>query len=83
MWRIYVFPYAHFWYLQALFLIFSVVALLDASHLMDRPGRFALAMAVAVVACLTVHLDSTILSVNEACFLLPHLCGGAGHDVDR
>ncbi|KAA0583312.1 acyltransferase [Azospirillum sp. B21] len=78
MWRIYVFPYAHFWYLQALFLIFSAVALLDAANLMDRPGRFALALALAVIACLTVHFDSNVLSVNEAFFLLPHFLLGVG-----
>lgn len=78
MWRIYVFSYAHFWYLQALFLIFTGVALLDVLHAMDRPGRFALAMAAAVVLCLTVHVDSNFLSVNEACFLLPHFLLGVG-----
>ncbi len=78
MWRIYVFSYAHFWYLQALFLIFTVVALLDALHAMDRPGGFALAMAAAVVLCLAVHVDSNVLSVNEACFLLPHFLLGVG-----
>ncbi|PWC39992.1 acyltransferase, partial [Azospirillum sp. TSO35-2] len=71
MWRIYVFPYAHFWYLQALFLIFTVVALLDVAHAMDRPAGFLLALAVAMAACLTVDLDSNILSVNQACYLLP------------
>jgi peptidoglycan/LPS O-acetylase OafA/YrhL len=78
MWRIYAFSYAHFWYLQALFLIFTGVALLDALHAMDRPGGFALAMATAVVLCLTVHVDSNVLSVNEACFLLPHFLLGVG-----
>ncbi|BAI72314.1 acyltransferase 3 [Azospirillum sp. B510] len=78
MWRIYVFSYAHFWYLQALFLIFAVVALLDAFHAMDRPGGFALAMAAAVATCLTAHSDSNMMSVNEACFLLPHFLLGVG-----
>lgn len=78
MWRIYVFSYAHFWYLQALLLIFTAVALLDALRAMDRPGGFALAMTAAVVACLTVHVDSNLLSVNEACFLLPHFLLGVG-----
>ncbi|ANC91698.1 acyltransferase [Azospirillum humicireducens] len=78
MWHIYVFPYAHFWYLQALFLIFTVVALFDAAHLMDRPSGFLLALSGAGAACLTVHFDSNVLSVNEACFLLPHFLLGVG-----
>ena len=45
---------------------------------MDRPGRFALAMALAMIACLTVRFDSNILSVNEAFFLLPHFLLGVG-----
>lgn len=33
-------------------------------------------MAGAVAACLTVRTESNILSVNEACFLLPHFLLG-------
>ncbi|MBP2298621.1 acyltransferase family protein [Azospirillum picis] len=78
MWQIYVFPYAHFWYLQALFLIFAAVGLLDALRLIERPLGFALAMAAAVAACLTVHTEANVFSVNEACFLFPHFLLGVG-----
>jgi len=76
MWEIYVFSYAHFWYLQALFLIFTVVALLDAARLIERPAPFAVALAVAILACQIIHTESNIFSINETVVLLPHFLLG-------
>ena len=52
MWRIYVFPYVHYWFLQAIILLFAAVAILDRWQLLATPGRYALAL----VACIAVHL---------------------------
>lgn len=76
MWRIYVFSYAHFWYLQSLFLIFVVVGLLDAYRIVAKPLPFALLFAAAVTACLTVKVPENPFSVNEAMILLPHFLLG-------
>ncbi len=76
MWEIYVYSYAHFWYLQALFLIFTLVALLDGSRLIERPRSFAGVFVLAMAACQTVHTESNPFSINETAVLLPHFLTG-------
>jgi len=76
MWRIYVFSYAHLWYLQALFLIFAVVGLADASGLIGRPLPFAMAFALSLAAFVAIDTDANVWSVNEAATLLPHFLLG-------
>jgi len=76
MWRIYVFSYAHFWYLQALFLIFAVVGAADALGLMSRPRGFAGAFALSLAAFFAIDTQANLLSVNEAATLLPHFLLG-------
>ncbi|AWK87153.1 acyltransferase [Azospirillum thermophilum] len=76
MWRIYLFPYAHFWYLQALLLIFAMVAALEVAGLLDRPERFIIAFVASVAGCLTFWTDSNLFSVDIAVTLLPHFLLG-------
>lgn len=76
MWEIYVFSYAHFWYLQALFLIFGLVGVLDAARQIDRPLPFMALMGLAVLASLTIHTQANPFSINEAIVLLPHFLAG-------
>jgi len=52
MWRIYIFPYVHYWFLQAIILLFAAVAVLDRWQLLATPARYT----VALVACIVVHL---------------------------
>lgn len=73
---IYLYSYAHFWYLQALLSIFALVGLLESAGLLARPRRFAVVFAAAIAGCLTVHVDSDPFSINEACVLLPHFLLG-------
>lgn len=76
MWRIYAFSYAHFWYLQSLFLIFLLVGALDAFGVSTRPLPFAALFSVALAACLTLSVPGNPFSVNEAMILLPHFLMG-------
>lgn len=76
MWRIYVYSYAHLWYLQALFLIFAVVGTADALGLIARPRGFAAGFALALVAFFAIDTDGNLFSVNEAATLLPHFLLG-------
>ncbi|MBP2227594.1 peptidoglycan/LPS O-acetylase OafA/YrhL [Azospirillum agricola] len=76
MWEIYVYSYAHFWYLQSLFLIFAFVALLDAARLIDRPVPFAAVLGLAMIGCQTIHTESNPFSINETFVLLPHFLLG-------
>lgn len=76
MWRIYVFSYAHFWYLQSLFLIFLLVGALDGFAITTRPLPFLALFTVALAACLTLSVPDNPFSVNEAMILLPHFLLG-------
>lgn len=41
MWRIYLLPYAHFWFLQAAMVLFTTLAILDHFRFLDRLSTFA------------------------------------------
>jgi glucan biosynthesis protein C len=81
VWRIYVFNYVHYWFLQAIILIFAAVALLDRFKLLSTPGRYA----VVLVAFLAIHLivpverDNTVpFSALDALYLAPYFLLGLG-----
>jgi len=57
MWRIYVFPYVHYWFLQAIILLFALVAVLDRGQLLATPGRYGVALIASIVAHLTVDME--------------------------
>ncbi|WP_164983978.1 acyltransferase family protein [Cellulomonas endophytica] len=73
LWRVYLFPYEHFWFLLSLFVIFLAVGVLDAAGLL-RTTR-ALGVAVAVAAVLAVVTSAhgwwNLLSLDGALNLLP------------
>jgi hypothetical protein len=64
MWRIYIFPYVHYWFLQAIILIFALVAVLDRWRLLATPARYA----VALSACLLVHLAVDMKRADDVPF---------------
>jgi hypothetical protein len=75
-----VLPYQHFWYLQALLLIFFVVGTLDAMGWLFRPAVFAGLSAVAVALNLTVantlEPEVDIFSISQAAYLFPYFLLG-------
>jgi peptidoglycan/LPS O-acetylase OafA/YrhL len=64
MWRIYVFPYVHYWFLQAIIVLFVVVALLDRWRLLATPTRYTVAMC----ACIVVHLAVDMTRADDVPF---------------
>lgn len=72
-WKIYAFAYEHLWFLQAIFLVFLVVAVLDAVKLLSSRSRAQLAIAVSSVMAIaiSVPLEMDVLSVGSAAYLLP------------
>lgn len=80
-WRIYVFPYVHFWFLQAIILIFALVVALEALQLLTRVRTY---MAV-LIFFMALHLyvpqenaDNVIFSVVHAVYLAPFFLLGLG-----
>ena len=80
-WRIYVFPYVHYWFLQAIILIFASIALLDALRLLATPARYATALlaTMAIYLCLDMeHADFAPFSYIGALSLAPFFLLGLG-----
>ncbi|MEG2760420.1 MAG: acyltransferase [Mucinivorans sp.] len=83
IWRIYIFPYTIFWYLQSLFLIFVVVALVDKRRWMQSVERWlwvlggACVVYVAQITLVAGH-SSNLFSFQGAMNLLPYFIIGVG-----
>lgn len=74
--KIYILPYAHFWYLQASFLIFALVGALDT--FIDSRWRIIQAAIFFFSVVLQIYLldISSFFSLNQAFFLLPYFLAG-------
>jgi hypothetical protein len=81
MWRIYLFPYVHFWFLQAIILIFAVVLALEALRLLSNVRTYAGILILFMALHLYVpqdDADSVIFSVVHAVYLAPFFLLGLG-----
>jgi surface polysaccharide O-acyltransferase-like enzyme len=81
IWRIYFFPYVHFWFLQAIILVFAVVVLLESVQLLANILRFAVVLAIAMALHLYVrqrNADIALFSCVEAAYLAPFFLLGLG-----
>lgn len=80
--RILFFGYEHLWFVQAIFLVFLVVGLLDAVGALRRPVGLLTAVVVASAAAVLVQVPAEVnlFSANGALDLLPFfLLGYAFH----
>jgi peptidoglycan/LPS O-acetylase OafA/YrhL len=81
MWRIYVFPYVHYWFLQAIILLFALVAVLDRWQLLATPARYAVALVASIAVHLAVdmtHADDVPFGVFYAFHFAPYFLLGIG-----
>lgn len=79
IWRIYFFPYVHFWFLQAMILIFATVALLERFGALGDLRRYGVVLLVALVLNLTNPLDPDFFfGLQHAFYLLPFFLLGLG-----
>ncbi|UWQ23184.1 acyltransferase family protein [Jannaschia sp. W003] len=73
-WRIYVYPYAHYWFLQAIFLIFTVLAFVEA-RTGPRTAWALLAISIPFYFA-DVFMPGNLFSTKQAFYLAPYfLCG--------
>ncbi len=80
-WRVYLYPYVHFWFLQAIVLIFAVVAVLDRWKLMATPARFGIVMTVACVIHVLLYVEfdlQSFFAYLKALYLAPFFLLGVG-----
>ena len=74
--RILIFPYAHFWYLQALFCIFTLIALLECAGALSTLKK---ALAITFLSCALFFFRNdfpSLFSVDRAVYLLPFFLSG-------
>lgn len=77
IWEIYVFPYSHFWYLQALFIIFVFVGILDYFNLLNKIHFWAGLLIISVIVQQTYYAPE-FFSLERAHYLLPFFLLGCG-----
>jgi len=75
IWRIYVFSYEIFWFLQAIALIFVGIAVLEGLGLLRRPAGVVVAAVVAYLLA-TQFETVTFLSIGGALYLAPYFLLG-------
>ena len=77
MWTIYLFPYCHFWFLQAIIVIFAMTAAIEHFKLMRTPRAFMLVFA-GILAAHFLLPTPDFLSISRAFFLAPFFFAGIG-----
>ena len=76
LWRIYLYPFAHFWFLQALLVVFALFILLERTGMTRRPAGL---LAVLLVLCLIYpHRQQLpeLFAVRKAFYLFPYFLLG-------
>ena len=76
---LYIFPYKHFWFLQALFAVFLVLIVLETTNALATLPRYLAVLAVAVAGFLVVpDMEHCFFSLTNATFILPFFLLGLG-----
>ncbi|MDB5019136.1 MAG: acyltransferase [Pedobacter sp.] len=70
IWRIYIFHYAHFWFLQGMMIVFLIIILLERYHILDSLKSALVCLALFAAIFLTDQPQSKFFSLNEVPFLL-------------
>jgi len=78
IWKIYVMPFDQFWFLQALFLVFITVALLEKFQLLKSWKGYTIIFLVSCALFLYFPLFTPVFSFNRFIYLLPFFLFGIG-----
>ncbi len=80
IWRIYIFSYGQFWFLQALFLVFLTLIALEYYKVISNLKGWAITTGIAVAALLLINQNYTInyFSFSRYLYLLPFFLLGLG-----
>jgi peptidoglycan/LPS O-acetylase OafA/YrhL len=81
LWTIYLFPYWHLWFVQALLIVFALLVVLESTGALSTFTRFAVVLALAVALYFAAPFQArNVFSVYSATYLLPFfLCGLGAH----
>jgi glucan biosynthesis protein C len=79
MWSIYVFPYWHLWFVQALLLVFAALVVLESLGALSTVRRFMMVFALSLVLYLFGPFErQNVLGLQNATYLLPFFLWGLG-----
>jgi peptidoglycan/LPS O-acetylase OafA/YrhL len=80
-WTIYLFPYWHLWFVQALLIVFAVLVALESIGALSTFSRFVVVLALAVALYFAAPFQArNVFSCYSATYLLPFfLCGLGAH----
>jgi len=79
LWRIFVLPYEHYWFIQSMFLIFIIVGFIEAFLVLKNVNYV---FVLAVISLITFFMNPTssfeldILSIGGATYILPYFLLG-------
>lgn len=73
---LHIYPVAHFWFVEALFIIFLVIIPLERFNLLTSGSRFVVVLIVVCVIHLHFPYVSRIFSLNGAIYLFPYFLIG-------
>jgi fucose 4-O-acetylase-like acetyltransferase len=74
-WLLHIVPVGHFWFLEALLIVFLIVVALEHWHLLASPQGFAGVWVVSVLAFLFLH-TTAYFAVSGAVYLMPFFLAG-------
>lgn len=77
IWRIYLFSYSHFWYLQALLIVFILITLIDYNKWFDNINVWLIGLFVSFVFFL-FPIPTKFFSLQQVSYLLPFFLLGYG-----
>lgn len=74
--EIYLYPYRHLWYLQALFVLFIAIAPLDRLGLLDEGRKLAIVFALGIGLFLWGQPETPFFALDHTSYLLPYFLVG-------
>lgn len=77
-WTVYLYPYAHLWFLQALLVLFACVALLEMTGGLNNLRRFVAVFGLVMALHLALEFDRLPFSIDRAIYLAPFFLAGLG-----
>ncbi|MDY6934649.1 MAG: acyltransferase [Spirochaetota bacterium] len=78
IWKIYLFPFQHFWFLQAIFLVFIITAVIDYFELQETIKKWLFCLFIVIILYLFIKHPINFFSFNKALYLLPFFILGCG-----
>jgi surface polysaccharide O-acyltransferase-like enzyme len=79
IWNIFIFPYEHYWFLQAIFVVFIVTGFVDINGWLNNFRRWAFIFSLTLIPFLFFpSINFQFLAIGPAFYILPFFILGIG-----